>query len=357
MRSDSRLAEICGSGGIFCSKNRDRVYGDANDADMFFDAQQICQESRACNFSAKLSPDAMSSLEVAIKEKIGSRAEINVTPGGIILIRIACAGSELKVLRDEFDGMTGGLITKRHATIICRDTLEPRKFRLRSKVVVIDGDENREFGAPNWSIGKIISPTEPARMLKESDFMAVIKSDRVRIVGEPMIRFLEGREATVESGGEIPFVTASGQASENRETQWKQYGLALKVTASAKNESEILLTLDFAVRNPSGESGRTGLSLNRIAADLELKIGEPAVVGGVELATGGEKTRAIPIVSEIPIIGPLFRFENRVNGKSKLFLWLCIDDDNGKLEPPMINDSPLPSLSQVEGKSTILKNK
>ena len=86
--------------------------------------------------------------------------------------------------------------------------------------------------------------------------------------------------------------------------------------------------IPFSISRPSGESvGPDGTRLpNQIGTQLavlrRVPSGATVVIGALSNKDDSESTNSIPLLSEIPIIGPLFRSKlNRKNDGETLFFF------------------------------------
>ena len=147
------------------------------------------------------------------------------------------------------------------------------------------------------------------------------------------MRLIEGSETIIESGGEFPVLTTKSDNGQIQEASWKQYGLALKVKAMSESNESITVQIDFSVRTPGGGSNQNNLQLNRLVSVVRARLGTPVVVGGVEIETAGAKEQFIPLLSKLPIIGPLFKLVSKEHANSKLFLWILLDNDSDDADP------------------------
>ncbi|HED32968.1 MAG TPA: hypothetical protein ENJ08_01955 [Gammaproteobacteria bacterium] len=64
------------------------------------------------------------------------------------------------------------------------------------------------------------------------------------------------------------------------------------------------------------------IQVREIESILTINSGDTAVIGGLMQDTVNDKTRGIPILANLPFIGPLFRFEDDLREKSELIIFI-----------------------------------
>ena len=102
----------------------------------------------------------------------------------------------------------------------------------------------------------------------------------------------------------------------------------LSATPRVNGDGTITMFIPFSISRPSGESvGPDGTRLpNQIGTQLavlrRVPSGATVVIGALSNKDDSESTNSIPLLSEIPIIGPLFRSKlNRKNDGETLFFF------------------------------------
>lgn len=131
-----------------------------------------------------------------------------------------------------------------------------------------------------------------------------------KVVSSPRVTTLNGVQATIEQGTEIPYqsVDDSGQPK----TEFKDATIRLTVTPQINPDQSILMKID-ASNNSVGNIISTALgsviSLNKKTAKTSVlvKDGETTVIGGVFIESDTDSETGVPILKDIPILGHLFK--------------------------------------------------
>ncbi|AIL32359.1 type II and III secretion system protein family protein [Basilea psittacipulmonis] len=145
-------------------------------------------------------------------------------------------------------------------------------------------------------------------------FNALNDDTKGRILSEPNISVLSGETAEILIGGEYPYTTASSTSGVANTTEYKEYGIKLKIGAKIDSHDKIRLMMYQDVSeiqvepslNSSGDS-IARLVTNRSRSTIELKDGESFVIGGLYSKKDSESLKKFPLLGDLPIIGAFFR--------------------------------------------------
>jgi pilus assembly protein CpaC len=149
----------------------------------------------------------------------------------------------------------------------------------------------------NWNAGALV------RALKQTGHF--------QSLAEPNLIAYNGREASFLAGGEfpVPIVTALGQVT----IQFKEFGVRLNFTPTIAGDL-IRLKVRPEVSELDFNNGITlegfripALQTRRAETEVELRDGQSFAVAGLIDNTAQLDAAAIPILSQIPIIGHLFK--------------------------------------------------
>jgi len=149
----------------------------------------------------------------------------------------------------------------------------------------------------NWNAGALV------RALKQTGHF--------QSLAEPNLIAYNGREASFLAGGEfpVPIVTALGQVT----IQFKEFGVRLNFTPTIAGDL-IRLKVRPEVSELDFNNGITlegfripALQTRRAETEVELRDGQSFAVAGLIDNTAQLDTAAIPLLSQVPIIGHLFK--------------------------------------------------
>jgi len=168
-----------------------------------------------------------------------------------------------------------------------------------------EGDElvfsdflNVFFFQRNEGIGGVL------RALKQTGFF--------QSLAEPNLIAYNGQEASFLAGGEFPIPTVQG-ASGAVSIQFKEFGIRLNFTPTIAGDVIRLKvrpevsTLDFANGVSLGGFRVPALTTRWAQTDVELRDGQSFAIAGLLNNVSQQDKSSIPILSQLPIIGNLFK--------------------------------------------------
>jgi pilus assembly protein CpaC len=134
-------------------------------------------------------------------------------------------------------------------------------------------------------------------------------------LAEPNLLALDGQEASFLAGGEFPFPSIQGGASNNAVTvQWREFGVRLTFTPTVTNIGNIRLSiapevsaLDFAGGLSMGGFQIPSILTRKAETEVELQEGQHLAIAGLIDNSIQENIDKLPFLGSIPIIGALFR--------------------------------------------------
>jgi pilus assembly protein CpaC len=162
----------------------------------------------------------------------------------------------------------------------------------------------------DWNAGSLI------RVLKQTGHF--------QSLAEPNLIAYNGREASFLAGGEfpVPIVNALGQVN----VQFKEFGVRLNFTPTIAGDL-IRLKVRPEVSSLDFSNGVTlegfripALQMRRAETEVELRDGQSFAVAGLIDNTAQTDRAAIPILSQIPIIGNLFKSKAERQGRTELLV-------------------------------------
>lgn len=151
---------------------------------------------------------------------------------------------------------------------------------------------------------------------------------KAKVVSAPRILTLDNKKANIRSGAtlrirSVPMgstVTTSTATISEITT-----GIELGVTPQIAGEDSILLTVDVTQSEPN--YARTVENIPEVrdqkaTTSVILKDGETVVIGGLYKESKGETYRSIPFLSDIPLLGWLFKSKSNEKRNEELIIFL-----------------------------------
>jgi len=173
---------------------------------------------------------------------------------------------------------------------------------------------------------------------------ALANSNRANIISTPRIMARNGETATIEVGSEVPIIT-SQQSNANttiagssggilQTVQYRTTGVILKVKpvihAGNRVELEVSQEVSAAASTTTGVNTSPTFSKRRVETKLSIRDGATVLLGGLMSTNSSNSDTGVPYLKDIPVIGSLFKSNNRSNDKTELIILITpyvIDDD------------------------------
>ena len=136
-----------------------------------------------------------------------------------------------------------------------------------------------------------------------------------RELAEPNLIAMNGQQASFLAGGEFPVpVLQTGNGNNGITIVWKEYGIRLNFKPTIIDEDHIRLELEPEVSTIDFTNGVRfngfvvpALRTRRAKTGVELRDGQSFALAGLLDNTESKTLSRIPIVSDIPVIGALFK--------------------------------------------------
>jgi general secretion pathway protein D len=189
------------------------------------------------------------------------------------------------------------------------------------------------------------------------DFQAKInmfaKKNLINIVSTPHIAMLDGKDATINVGTEVPVVTSEISATDissssttsgttkpsiMRNVQYRSTGVILRVKPVINSEGTLTIDINQELSEAQNNTVSTidsPLILKRsIQTTLAVKSGETVLLGGLISTNKSTGESKVPFFGDIPYLGSLFKTESTGTAKTELIV---------QITPYILND-----LDQLE---------
>jgi pilus assembly protein CpaC len=232
----------------------------------------------------------------------------------------------------------------KNKTIDLIKVVEEGVIEISVKVLELDKDATKELGFdfPGSLVatetGEAISTavSSASAFFKignwtRSDFSitldALIQEGKARILSQPKLACLSGKEAELLVGGEKPIFTTTVAGStgiQSTTVDYKEYGIKLNIQPTIKDKEKILISLNVEVSEVGAaefigsETAPTAkaypLTKRTVSTELYLKNDQTLVIGGLIKQKNEEDYIRVAGLSKIPILGALFRHKTVTEG-------------------------------------------
>jgi len=189
--------------------------------------------------------------------------------------------------------------------------------------VTPQGEENYIVNLPvtspaaafRWSIGKIGS------YLLQLELSALQVEGRGEVIASPQVITANQKEATIESGTEIPYQEATSSGATN--VSFKKAVLSLKVTPHITPDDRVIMDLTVN-RDSVGQvfAGVPSIDTNEVNTQVLVENGETVVLGGIFESENRSDKDLVPFFGDIPYLGNLFKRTGTSSSKQELLIFV-----------------------------------
>ena len=141
------------------------------------------------------------------------------------------------------------------------------------------------------------------------------------IISSPRVITADRREAFIEQGVEIPYLSASSSGATR--VEFKKAVLSIKVVPQITPDDRIIL--DLTVNKDSvGQvfSGIPSVDTREVSTQVLVNNGETVVLGGIYETTSRDEITKVPVLGDLPLVGSLFRHNLRTDEKDELLIFV-----------------------------------
>jgi len=224
----------------------------------------------------------------------------------------------------------------------------PRQIRIRTRVVEVNTDAVKNIGfrwfgaggevqyALDYTGGGSIihgmlqpassgsTPSDPTTLDIGVDVLLqlLITKSYARLLSEPTLTTLSGKEASFLVGQEVPIVQ---QLPQSFTVEFKEVGVRMKIKPTADSQNQINTVIHAEVSQVVG-TGQLGLPIigsKKADTTLQVKDGQTIVIGGlIENNIDKDFLRKVPWLGEIPVLGALFRNKQFQAGQREVIFFM-----------------------------------
>ena len=152
------------------------------------------------------------------------------------------------------------------------------------------------------------------------ELTALERQGKTKIVSTPQIFVLDQQEAVIFQGQEIPYQTVSENGTQ---TEFKEAGLRLAVTPKILNDNNILLALKINQDSVDIRLSNPPITRRELKTHLIIKSGMILVIGGIRLQSNTKAKDEVPILRNLPIIGPWLSRKSNSTGTRELLIFIA----------------------------------
>ncbi|OJC35098.1 DNA transporter HofQ [Yersinia ruckeri] len=162
--------------------------------------------------------------------------------------------------------------------------------------------------------------------LLDLELSALEQENQVEIIASPRLTTSHQQTASIKQGTDIPYSVSSGKNG-GTTVEFKEAVLGMEVTPRILGAGKITLKLKISQNMPGmaikrGENESLAIDKQEIKTQITVNDGETIVLGGIFQQKNSRGANKVPVLSDIPLLGHLFK--QTVNAKSRRELVIFI---------------------------------
>ena len=307
------------------------------------EAKSLQEETGLSSYVVSLKFADANDVKAALK---GLTEQIEVDRGGNRLIVVTSPRiiSEIESIVSELDRPARQVMLE--ARIVEVSTDDTKKFGIdwdllnRQGVLIVEGNptssgngvtpSNLPFFPPNAD-GKVVGLQSLSRQAKAFQLAIdmLIREGNARVLANPKLATLNGKEATMLVGQRIPFlvsgtVFAGGGAAPVQSVQREEVGVKLSITPLINADGYITTIIKPEVSSVTGFKGNNAdlpvIATRQASTTVRLKDGNSVIIGGLLSEEKTVSITRVPILGSIPLLGRLFQHQSITTTKKDLVI-------------------------------------
>jgi type II secretion system protein D len=164
---------------------------------------------------------------------------------------------------------------------------------------------------------------------------ALQQDARLEVLQRPILMVRNGEEGSITIADEVPFVESSqinDTGSTNSVIGREDVGIVLTATPQISPDGYVTIALTQEISNFSGDNvqlseGVTSpiFSTREVDTNVTVRDGETVVIGGLITKRHSEGESKVPILGDLPWVGPLFRVTSASEQRVELLIAMTVD--------------------------------
>lgn len=207
------------------------------------------------------------------------------------------------------------------------------QIMIQAKIIEIALEAEKDLGV-NWFSGSGDSKIEGQISIGEitlggsfergglinATLRALQTEGKTNILSNPKVLTLDGKEARIETGKQIPIIKTDPDGGTS--VEYKKVGLTLTITPYLSTDGSITLDTFITINSLGAEvyQGYPVINSREEKVIIRTNLDDTVVIGGLITSEEIKSTTKIPLLGNIPIFGELFKFTKTRNEKTEIII-------------------------------------
>jgi type IV pilus assembly protein PilQ len=208
--------------------------------------------------------------------------------------------------------LTGGQINAGYTKINQTDVFSDNESSASSSITDVNAQD--------------IAEKSGLKML-DAGINALIATEKAKLLASPSVIVLDGQKATIKLVDQTKYISAYDQAG-NPTYGDIEAGPQLFFTPTIGRDNTVTIELNMETGSLEWKSGKSNYGTiyypeknsRSVATKITIRDGEPFVVGGLYKSEKTKVVNRVPILSDIPLLGELFKSKSNVDNTAEVVM-------------------------------------
>ena len=191
---------------------------------------------------------------------------------------------------------------------------------------------------------------DPINKLYNLSLKALLSSKSAEILSKPSVLVLDGRQARIQVGRQIPIIKSIVGASSNilgSDVEYIPVGISLNIMPRiSEDQRYVTMQVETIITEVEPQANIDAPTINnrRVESTIRVANNTPFIVGGLISDKKSDAQGSIPLLSKIPLIGKLFSSSRLQHAKKEVIVVITphiISEDNNRYSRVIPKDSKM----------------
>lgn len=165
----------------------------------------------------------------------------------------------------------------------------------------------------------------PYEFYYQAKINALVSNGNAKILAKPKITTVNGKRAQILIGDRIPVLIEEVENGKSKTTiDYVESGIKLIYTPRINKDGQITATVRTEVSSPTlvPEMKAYRITTREAETTVRLKDGETMVIGGLMGSIDNQTKKAVPVLSDLPVLGALFKNSSKTKTDTEVVIFL-----------------------------------
>ncbi|MEN3015077.1 MAG: secretin N-terminal domain-containing protein [bacterium] len=182
----------------------------------------------------------------------------------------------------------------------------------------LSGTKGNNVDTPYWGVNWFTRNS----LTFQATLNYLIQTNKGKVLSAPYVMTQNRQQAEIQIGQQIPVLYTDYRTGQIQ-AQYINVGIILRVTPDISPDGYVTLNLSPEVSELGAQIQGTQyfiISTNRVQNTVRIKQGDTVLIGGLFRNISNDSIKKVPLLSDIPVIGEIFKARSKRNEKAELII-------------------------------------